>query len=199
MVDARRRKGMVRAILAGGIVLGVGAAVTLAAWNASEFATGTFRAGTFAIEGSTDGTAYASHATAPGASLSFSTDATDLSPSTTTYSSYWVRLAAGTTDAATVTVQSAGTSGTVSDLTYGMVALPPGGTCDADATGTTLVGAGTAVGTVPSAVTFDLAAGSPSSSPGTAVQLCIAVTAGSGLQQGQTGSATWQFAAQSTD
>ena len=53
MAVARNRKGIIRAILAGGIVLGVGAAVTLAAWNASEFATGTFQAGTFTIEGAT--------------------------------------------------------------------------------------------------------------------------------------------------
>jgi len=54
-----RRK--VRAVLAGGLVLGVGAAVTLAAWNDSEFATGTFTAGTFNLEGSTDGTTFTDH------------------------------------------------------------------------------------------------------------------------------------------
>jgi len=33
-----------RAVLAGGLVLGVGAALTLAAWNDAEFATGSFQA-----------------------------------------------------------------------------------------------------------------------------------------------------------
>ena len=41
----RRRSRMIRAILAGGLVLGVGTAVTLAAWNDSEFVTGTFTVG----------------------------------------------------------------------------------------------------------------------------------------------------------
>src|SRR5690606_31735774 len=54
----RRRSRMIRALLAGGLVLGVGTAVTLAAWNDSEFASGTFRAGTFDLEGSTDGTTF---------------------------------------------------------------------------------------------------------------------------------------------
>ena len=192
-----KRKGIIRAILAGGVVLGVGAAVTLAAWNASEFATGTFQAGTFKIEGSTDGTTYAAHPTAPGATLAFSTGVSNLSPNATTYAAYWVRLGAGTTSNATVTVQSGGTTGTVTNLTYSMIQLAAAGTCNASATGTTLVTAGTAVGTVPASVTFPLAVGSPTTQAGTAVQVCIVVTAGSGLQQGQTGAATWQFAAQS--
>ena len=41
--NTKRRK--VLAILAGGLVLGVGTAVTLAAWNDSEFASGDFAAG----------------------------------------------------------------------------------------------------------------------------------------------------------
>ena len=58
----RRRSRMIRAILAGGLVLGVGAAVTLAAWNDSEFVTGTFTAGTFNMQGSTtDGTTFTDH------------------------------------------------------------------------------------------------------------------------------------------
>jgi predicted ribosomally synthesized peptide with SipW-like signal peptide len=198
MAITRKRKGIIRAILAGGVVLGVGAAVTLAAWNASEFATGTFQAGTFTLEGSTDGTAYASHPAAPGATLAFSAGVNNLSPSATTYSAYWVRLGAGTTANATVTLQSGGTSGTVTNLTYSLLQLAAAGTCNATATGTTLVPAGTAVGTVPGSTTFTLSAGSPTTQAGTAVQVCIVITAGSGLQQGQTGTATWQFAAQSS-
>jgi predicted ribosomally synthesized peptide with SipW-like signal peptide len=44
----RRRKA--RAVLAGGTVLGLGAAVTLASWNDSEFVEGLFGTGEFAIE-----------------------------------------------------------------------------------------------------------------------------------------------------
>ena len=64
----RKRAGIVRAILAGGLVLGVGAAVTLAAWNDSEFATGTFGAGSFNLEGQeTIAAGFSDHETAPGA------------------------------------------------------------------------------------------------------------------------------------
>ena len=49
------RSRKVRAILAGGLVLGLGAAVTLAAWNDSEFAKGTFTSGSLNIQGSVDG------------------------------------------------------------------------------------------------------------------------------------------------
>src|SRR5699024_2795864 len=44
---ARKRK----AILAGGVVLGLGAAVTLAAWSDDVFANGIFNTGSFELEG----------------------------------------------------------------------------------------------------------------------------------------------------
>ncbi|MDR2320511.1 MAG: SipW-dependent-type signal peptide-containing protein, partial [Microbacterium sp.] len=50
-----RRRGLalrrIRAVLAGGLVLGVGATVTLASWNDGEYATGTSTAGTFDVVG----------------------------------------------------------------------------------------------------------------------------------------------------
>lgn len=192
----RNRKGIVRAILAGGIVLGVGAAITLAAWNSSDFATGTFTAGTFAIEGSTDGTTYNNHPAAPGAALSFTDPVSDLSPNSVVYSSYWVELAANTTDNGTVTVSSGTTSGTLTGLTYSIVQTSSA-TCDASTTGTGVVAANTALGTVPPNATFNLTAGSPATSAGTPVHLCITVTAGSSLVQGTTGTATWDFTATS--
>ncbi|MGO2139648.1 MAG: SipW-dependent-type signal peptide-containing protein [Leucobacter sp.] len=55
--SAQSRRGWTkaRALLAGGLVLGVGAAVTLAAWTDNEWVRGVFGTGTFGIEGSTDG------------------------------------------------------------------------------------------------------------------------------------------------
>jgi len=192
----RNRKGVVRAILAGGVVLGVGAAITLAAWNASDFATGTFKSGTFALEGSIDDTTFAAHPAAPGAALSFTAPVADLSPNDVVYSSYCVRLAAGTTANATVTVNTGTPTGSLAGLTYSLVQTT-GTTCDATTTGTSLVPSGTALGTVPGAPTFALSAGSPTTSAGTAVHLCFTVTAAAGLAQGLSGTATWQFAAQS--
>jgi predicted ribosomally synthesized peptide with SipW-like signal peptide len=195
MAGSRHRKGTIRAILAGGVVLGVGAAVTLAAWNSSDFATGTFKAGTFGIEGSTDnGVSYANHSSTSPATLAFDTTAVDLSPNTTTYAPYAVRLAAGTTDGGTVTLTSAGTTGTVTNLTYAILETTSS-TCNSSTTGTSLVPAGTVLGTVPGSTTFTLTPGSPTTSAGSPQYLCIEVTAGSSLVQGQSGAATWQFGA----
>ncbi|MEI3842970.1 MULTISPECIES: SipW-dependent-type signal peptide-containing protein [Microbacterium] len=50
----RTRSRRLRALLAGGLVLGVGASLTFAAWTDQEAATSTITAGTFAIEARTD-------------------------------------------------------------------------------------------------------------------------------------------------
>lgn len=192
----RRVSGRVRALLAGGLVLGVGATVTLAAWNDSEFATGTFQAGTFNLQGSTDGTAFSDHATTPGAALGFSVNASSLSPGDVVYAPYAVRLAADTTSPATVTVTAPSTTGTVTNLTYTLI-QPSSFGCTSSTTGTVLVPAATAVGSVPGTVTFELAPGAPVTSAGAAVDLCFAVTAEAGLTQSQAGTATWQFQASS--
>ena len=195
--DTKRRRrvpGRVRALLAGGLVLGVGATVTLAAWNDSEFATASFQAGTFNLQGSTDGTTFADHASAPGSSLGFSVNASTLSPGDVVYAPYAVRLAANTTSPATVTVTAPGTTGTVTGLSYSLI-QPTAFGCSSATTGTTLVPAATAVGSVPGSVTFQLAPGTPTTAAGAAVNLCFVVTAGAGLTQSQTGSATWQFQA----
>jgi len=92
-----RRRRKVLAALAGGLVLGLGTAATLAAWNDSEFANGTFSAGgDVDIQGSTDGgVTWSSSATAPGKTLSFSTDANNMVPGEPAYAPFAVRLSPG--------------------------------------------------------------------------------------------------------
>ncbi|GAB6858941.1 SipW-dependent-type signal peptide-containing protein [Microbacterium xylanilyticum] len=68
----------IRALLAGGLVLGTGATSTLASWNDAEYANGTFTAARFGIEGSLDGTNYAKHTSTSAAALSFSPAVTGL-------------------------------------------------------------------------------------------------------------------------
>ena len=53
IVSRHRTFTRVRAVLAGALVLGVGASVTLASWSDSEYAAGTFTASTFRLESST--------------------------------------------------------------------------------------------------------------------------------------------------
>lgn len=176
-------------------MLGVGAAITLAAWNDSEFATGEFSAGAFNLEGSVDGTAYDEHASeAAAAPLSFSVDASNLSPGDSVSASFAVRLDEATTYDAGVIVDQAGTSGTVSGLTYELTTTDGFG-CDSG-TASSLVDAGTAVGSTDANGAFDLVSGAEGVD-GAPVNLCFTVTAGDDLVQGQSGTATWEFLAES--
>lgn len=190
----------IRALLAAGVVLGVGATATLAAWNDSEFVDGEFAAGSFNLEGSIDDSAYADHATAEdAAALAFTVNPTNLSPGDVVYAPYAVRLAAGTTTGGEVALEGVTNTGTVTNLTYALVQTTSI-TCDADAIagGTVLVPAGTALSSVASPPTFSLEQGTDEATAGDPAYLCFAVTAGGDLQQGQSGTATWQFQATST-
>lgn len=51
----RHRLRKARAVLAGGLVFGVGASATLAAWTDTEYSSAEFTSGTFAVEASVDG------------------------------------------------------------------------------------------------------------------------------------------------
>nr|WP_269212007.1 SipW-dependent-type signal peptide-containing protein [Zhihengliuella flava] len=186
--------------MAGGLVLGVGAAVTLAAWTDSEFAEGLFTAGSYNLEGSDDGVTYADQDTADGAlSLSFSTLFDNLTPGDTTYASYWLRLDADTTTDATVT--PAGVTGTDTNenspnagaISYTITQVS-GGDCEAgEATGT-VVAEGTTLNDQTGATAMDLVSNG-AGTDGTPVQLCFAVTAGAegSFQQGGATTAVWQF------
>ena len=188
------RRRMVLAVLAGGVVLGVGAVVTLAVWNDSELATGTFSAGQFDLQGSVNGTAFDSSPTAPGKTLSFELDADLLSPGATVYAPFAVQLSSDSDYQAAVTLaeELGGTIG--ANLTYSLYEVASfGDTCSAATppTGTALVAnrAASATGTVPA---FDLTAAADPTF------LCFVVTAGS-VAQGATGTVTWEFAATSGD
>ncbi|MFE7845000.1 SipW-dependent-type signal peptide-containing protein [Microbacterium sp. NPDC057407] len=171
----RRR---ISALLAGGLVLGVGAAVTLAAWNDSEFATSDFAAGTFEFEGSTDGATWADHATeGEAASLTFTTGFDNLAPDDVVYAPFAVRLTAATTSPASLTEVPPVVTGSLDGfLTFASVATASFG-CDSAA-----FAAGTPVPT--------------SLTPGDVVYLCLQVTAGA-VEQGATGTAVWQWDAAS--
>lgn len=193
---ARRRGRKVAAILAGGLVLGVGTAATLASWNDSEYATASFAAGRFNLEGAAD-TAQASfseHATAATAGgLTFTAPFNNLTPTDVVVAPFAVRLGAGTTNNAQLRLAAATSTGDVSNLTYQVVQTPAAG-CTAATTGTTIVAANTPVTSVTGAAAISLAMGSPTTVAGAPAYLCFKVTAGT-IAQGQTGSVTWQFQA----
>lgn len=198
----------VRAILAGGLVLGVGATVTLAAWNDSEFARGTFTAATFNLEGSTTSgtTGFSDHAgSGVAAGLSFTVPFNNMSPASVVYAPFWVRLAANTTSAANLgvaTIASDDTVGTNSThLSYSIFNLAGvTDTCDAATVASlTAIASGTTLASGPvTSTTVPLAIGSPVTAAGTAANLCFVVTAASSLGQSGVTTTTWQLTATST-
>jgi predicted ribosomally synthesized peptide with SipW-like signal peptide len=196
--DGRGKRRKVAAILAGGVVVGVGTMATLAAWTDTEYATGTFTGGYFDLRGSTDQTTFSDHATAgASAALSFTAPVTQMAPGDTVYSAYALNLYRTSTNAGTVVVSAPSTTGSITNLTYSLFTTSTTG-CSAGSTVlNTIVAAGTAVGSVgtPAAITVSKPANS--STDGVPTYLCFKVTAGAGLVQGQTGTATWLFTATS--
>lgn len=173
----------IRAIAAGGAVLGLGAAITLAAWSDSELASGFFQAGSFDIEGSADGVTWASHDT-EALALSFGgTEAAgNLAPNASVYQEYHLRNAGSVPAYISYGDAMAGTLTLGTDITYGMAAVPAGGTCD-EATFT----AGTAV---LAGEEFTLPVGGEQS-------YCFEVTLADGYNStaAENGTITWTFTA----
>ncbi|AWH96548.1 SipW-dependent-type signal peptide-containing protein [Dietzia psychralcaliphila] len=110
---ARKRK----AILAGGVVLGLGAAVTLAAWSDDVFADGIFNTGSFELQGSLDGTTFLdydgpAYDPTESASLEFQLEAEEMAPSQTVYAPFTIGTEEDTSLDGTFTLQSVSSSGT---------------------------------------------------------------------------------------
>jgi predicted ribosomally synthesized peptide with SipW-like signal peptide len=192
----------VKAILAGGLVLGIGAAVTLAAWNDSEFASGQFAAGTFNLQGSTtSGTAgFADHATAGAAAVVFDLASYgNVAPDDVLYEPFWVRLAANTTSGAELNLASvtpgAGTNnGNFSYEIYRLAAVDTA--CDAaGVAGVVLIGSGATLSSFVAEAPSTLAIGAPTTDAGAALNLCFVVTAEDTLLQGGGAATTWEFEA----
>ena len=182
-------------------MLGVGAAVPLAAWTDQEWATGEFGAGSFNVEGSTDGTTFTDHASAEGAAeLAFELPAAEnLSPGDTVAAPFVLRLDEATSYDATVELTDAtGEGANAANLSYGIVSVDSAAECSDTATGTDIVPAGTALDATTGATTFDLAAGADGAA-GAETTLCFQVTAGPDLAQSETGTATWGFTATSVE
>jgi predicted ribosomally synthesized peptide with SipW-like signal peptide len=185
-------------VLAAGLVLGVGTAVTLAAWNDSEFATGTFGAGSFNLEGSTtsadDG--YAEHPASPGATLAFTLPlAGNMSPADVVHAPFWVRLDADTTSPASLTATAVTASGeNAAQLSYDVYSIAADATCDATTAVGTPVASGTTLSAFTDGIDVDLAIGATDVA-GAPAQLCFEVTAGAGLVEGEDATATWSFTA----
>lgn len=188
----RSKNRKVKAILAGGLVLGLGAAVTLAAWNDSEYAAGTFTVGSFVFQGASVEGVYADHAAVDdAATLDFQLDslAANLTPGAVVSAPFSVKLT-GTSSADVVLTGVTADVG--QGLTYSVVETADFG-CDI----------GTAVITAAALGTGSAAVGTMA--PDDELFFCFTVTASSAQEgstaivQGETTNAVWRFAATSID
>ena len=174
-----------RAILAGGVVLGVGASMTLAAWSDSEWASGTFGTGGFTFQGSLDGDTFSDHATQDtAATLNFTLDATDLTPGTSVEATYWVKA---TGENANVVIKPARISANADEELVDALRVEfyNGAECTGNAIGTGAL-EDTEVTTPRTAV------------DGVALATCIRVTLDEGFTtdtETSTGAVAWEFAA----
>ena len=189
----------VRALLAGGLVLGLGATMTLAAWTDSEYGQGTFTASKFDIVSRSGTDAFAQHATTPAAVMRF--NATGMSPGVSAFTNFDIQTTPDTTVAGTVgppSTSAVTASGTlIPALEYRMIAAPTATTTCAAAAfvagSTYLAGTGTsyaAVTTAPATITSELPAA------GSTVRYCFEVRIqpnAAGTYGGTSGVVTWAF------
>lgn len=127
----------IAAVLAGGLVLGIGAATTMAAWTDSQYAKATFTAGVFKLESSADGSTWAKHTSNLPVKLSMGT--AGMSPGVSGFGFLDVRTTsesdlAGTAALLPATVVN-GSSDMVGALEFRAKALAGGVACNASALG----------------------------------------------------------------
>lgn len=199
--DKRDRRRKVAALLAGGLVVGVGTAATLAAWNDSEFATSSFTAGTFNLKGQVDsGSGFTDHNTTPGGTLTFTAPFNNLTPTDVVYAPYGLVLADGTTNDADValSLDSTNSGAALSHLTYSVVKVSSWGCNAAAFAGGTAIASNASFSATGSTVgSTTLAKPAAAGSDGVPAYLCFKVTADSTLGQSTSGTATWKFTATS--
>lgn len=199
MREARyRRSRRFRAVLAAGVVLGVGATATLAAWNDPEHTTATFTSGSFGIEGSVNGVSYVDY-TVSGtpATLSFQLPPTSMTPGMTSYALFAVRTLADSVAGALSLTAGTPAGALASHLRYG-VRVVPTATCNQT--------------TFSASAEIVVASDSPLSQSGTApralsaggadpLYYCFAVALPSTADnsaQGKTATQTWTFTGATT-
>ena len=104
----RLRNRRIKAVLAGGLVFGVGTAATVAAWTDNESASGSFEAGTFSIDLSVNGSWDNS------SEMTF--DASGMYPGSTVYAPVFLRTTPDTSLDGELTVTSTGAKGAVTGI-----------------------------------------------------------------------------------
>lgn len=112
-VDLQARGRKRKALLAGGVVLGLGATMTLAAWTDDVWVNGSFNAGTFNVQGAVDstGTSWQEYGSSSGGQLNFTVAPTAMSPGQSVYAPLNLRVGPDTSPYnAAITVATAPTA-----------------------------------------------------------------------------------------
>lgn len=197
MESRRHRKAT--ALMAGGLVAGIGAMTTLASWNDAEYASATLGAGVFNMQSSVNGTDYADHfgtLASPSAKLAFSAPVENLTSNDQIYAPLALRLSEGTDYEATATLQISGITGDIAAMLryYSVYRTNTFGCASAaDLSSATIILDGSVAET---STTFDLPKPA-TGSDGEPVNLCFVVLAKPNLPQGSTGAVTWEIRAES--
>lgn len=193
----RTRLLKVRAVLAGALVLGVGASMTLAAWTDQEYATATVTAGTFTIVSRTQSApAFAPHDSS-GSAVTLPFGATNLYPGQSVAAWIQITTAGSVPGSVQLTGVTAPTNGANGDLLRDSmsVRIVPGTaaagstpTCTTSTTGGVTY---TGIATVPTLTALPL----PASGAGVA-NYCIVMSVPLNLANGAQGGVvtpTWMF------
>lgn len=204
----RRTSTKVRAVLAGALVLGVGATVTLASWTDTEFATGSFTTSRFDTQSSIDNSAWADNTVSTGAAITFA--GTGMSPDTHRYGYVLIRgkalSVAGTLTFAAPTVTNGGTDTSPflgAALQYKAVAITAAGcsaTTFSTGTPTYIVGTAGAYAALTAAGPTGVALPAATASAGAPAGYCFDVYLPAGadtLLQGKSVTVTWNVTATS--
>lgn len=187
----RRRKLL--AIVASGVVLGIGAVMTFASWTDQEWAKATFSTGTFDIQGSADGTTFADHPTASGALQLTFNGGNRLYPGAEVSVPYAIKLSSTSTYQGAIALSGSTTSSTsnpdlTNALSYKIYKSASWG-CNVQPTDTPLVTSATAATTVSTPLSTLV-------STSDQLNLCVVVDVAPTLPQtaqGKTADVTWEF------
>lgn len=187
--DPSRRRRKLLALGAGGLVLGIGAVVTMAAWTDTEVVQGNFAAGTFGLQSSANGTDFSDHDTSAEAlTIAFDDLAENLSPTDSATGVYAVRLDPTSTYGAAVSGVVEASGDAADNLTYTVQQVTA---IDGTTTQGTLVPS-ESVRAPGSHDLFTLDAKAD------VVYLKVTVTADEDLAQGETANVLWTLTGEST-
>ena len=188
----RRRRRKLLAITSGGLVLGIGAAITLAAWTDRESARGDFNAGEFGLESSDDGTNF-TDTTAPNEPLvlTFDSLADNLSPNDSASATYAIRLDRSASYTASVSGDVEASGSAADNLSYSVQRVSD--MSGSSAVGEALISTEPVTSTTGHEDLFTL------NSLGEVVYLKVTVNADGDLRQGESADVVWSLTGTSGD